>query len=48
MVEEVEKKPIRGIRVAGDFHKKVVLAAKAVPTLELKKYSFQFTFAPVP
>jgi RecB family endonuclease NucS len=46
-VEEVENKPIRGLLVANDFHKKVILAAKAVPSLELKKYSFQFKFEPV-
>lgn len=47
-VAETDKKPVRGILVAGDFHKRVVWAARAVPNLELKKYSFQFTFAPVP
>lgn len=46
-VAETENKPVRGILVAGDFHKRVVLAARAVKTLELKKYSFQFTFEPV-
>jgi RecB family endonuclease NucS len=44
---EAEKKPTRGILVAGDFHKRVVLAARAIPNLELKKYSFQFTFGTV-
>jgi hypothetical protein len=39
-----DKKPVRGIIVAGDFHKKVVLASRAVQNLELKKYSFQFKF----
>jgi RecB family endonuclease NucS len=43
-IAEVEKKPARGILVAGDFHKRVVLAARAVSTLDLKKYSIQFKF----
>ena len=38
---------VRGILVAGDFHKRVVLAAKAIPNLKLKKYSFQFTFSDI-
>ena len=36
--------PTRGILVAADFHHKVILAAKAVPNLQLKKYSYNFTF----
>jgi hypothetical protein len=40
-------KLVRGIVVAGDFHKRVILAARAVPNLELKKYSYRFSFAPV-
>ena len=43
-ISETDNKPIRGILIAGDFHKRVVLAARAIPNLELKKYSFQFTF----
>jgi hypothetical protein len=43
-VTKTDDKPIRGILVAGDFDKRVVLAARAIPNLELKKYSFQFTF----
>jgi RecB family endonuclease NucS len=35
---------VRGILVAGDFHKKIILAARAIPNLELKEYSFQFRF----
>ena len=46
-VVETDNKPVRGILVAGDFHKRVVLAARAVPNLRLEKYSFQFTFKPV-
>lgn len=36
--------PVRGILVAGDFHRKVLLAAQAVPNLQLKRYSFRFSF----
>jgi hypothetical protein len=43
-VAETDKKPVRGINVAGDFHKKVILASRAVQNLQLKKYSFQFKF----
>jgi len=39
-----EKKPVRGILVAGDFPPRVVLAAQAVPSLRLKKYTFKFLF----
>jgi len=46
-VSEKERKPVRGILVAGDFHKKIVLAARNVPSLELKKYSFVFNFKSV-
>lgn len=46
-VAETDKKPVRGILVAGDFHKRVVLAARAVPMLQLRKYAFQFSFEPV-
>jgi RecB family endonuclease NucS len=46
-ISETEKKPIRGILVAGDFHKRVTLAVKATPNLRLFRYSFKFTFEPV-
>lgn len=46
-VAEAEDKPVRGILVAGDFHKRVILATRAVTNLKLQKYSFQFTFEPV-
>ncbi len=36
--------PVRGILVAADFHRKVPLAAQAVPNLQLKRYSFRFSF----
>lgn len=43
-VAETDKKPIRGILVAGDFDKKTIFAASPVPNLILKKYSFKFSF----
>jgi len=46
-IGDTEKKQVRGILVAGDFHKKVVLASRAIPRLQLKKYSFKFAFETV-
>ncbi len=46
-IAEIEKKSVRGMLIAGDFHKRVILASRAIPNLELKKYSFQFTFESV-
>lgn len=46
-VADADKKPVRGILVAGDFHKRVIWASRAIPNLELKKYAFQFTFEAV-
>lgn len=46
-VAETDGKPVRGILVAGDFHKRVVLATRAVPNLQLRRYSFQFSFEAV-
>ena len=46
-VAEAEGTSVRGILVAGDFHKRVVLASKAIPNLSLKKYSFQFSFCDI-
>lgn len=43
-LSQEDRRPIRGILVAADFHPRVILAAKAVPNLQLKKYSFSFTF----
>jgi hypothetical protein len=39
-----DRRPIRGILVAAGFHPRVILAAKAVPDLQIKEYSFSFTF----
>lgn len=36
--------PVRGIIVAGDFDERVILASRAVPNLELKRYAYQFRF----
>ena len=38
-------RPVRGILVASDFDDRVVLAAKAVPNISLRAYSFQFLFS---
>jgi hypothetical protein len=46
-VAEADKMPVRGILVAGDFHKRVIWASRAIPNVELKKYAFQFTFETV-
>jgi len=43
-VQSEQQSPIRGILVAFDFADRVVLAAKAVPNLQFKQYSFRFTF----
>jgi Endonuclease NucS len=41
------KKSVRGILVAGEFPAGTVAAARAVPNLRLKKYSFRFSFVSV-
>ena len=46
-IKEEENKLVRGLVVAGDFSDRVVLAAQAVPNLDLYKYSFQFSFTKV-
>ena len=38
---------VRGILVAGDFHRRVIFAVRAVQNLKLMKYSFRFSFSPV-
>lgn len=37
--------PVRGILVASDFDPSLVMAAKAVPNISLRAYSFQFSFS---
>jgi RecB family endonuclease NucS len=46
-LSESEQKSVRGILVAGDFPPRVVFAARAVPNLQLKKYTFRFSFEEV-
>ena len=46
-VAETDKVPVRGILVAGDFHRRVILTARAIPTLTLKRYRFRFSFDPI-
>jgi transcriptional regulator with XRE-family HTH domain len=46
-ISERENTPVRGILIAGDFSPRVIFAARAVPNLELRRYSFRFTFGEV-
>ena len=46
-VEEEEGKSIRGLLVAGIFSDRIVLAARAVPNLDLVTYSFRFSFSTI-
>ncbi len=46
-LSESKQKSVRCILVAGYFPPRVVLAARAVPNLQLKKYSFSFSFEAV-
>ena len=43
-VREESGRPVRAIIVARDFPAKVLLAARSIPNLRLKKYGFRFTF----
>ena len=43
-IENPDGKLVRGILVANDFAPRVVQAARAVPGISLKAYSFQFSF----
>ncbi len=40
-------KSVRGILVAGDFSARALSAARAVPNIQRKKYSFKFSFESV-
>ena len=42
-----EKKPVRGVLIAGDFHPRLVFAAQGLPNVQLRKYHFKFTFETV-
>jgi RecB family endonuclease NucS len=44
VLSEKEQKPVRGILVAGEFPSRVVFAARAVPSLQLRRYTFRFSF----
>ena len=46
-VAEIDKKPVRGMLIAGAFHRRVIMAARAIPNLQLNSYSFQFSFKAV-
>jgi hypothetical protein len=46
-LQEKRQGAVRGILVAGDFHPRVIFAARAVPNLKLMKYSFRFSFNPI-
>jgi RecB family endonuclease NucS len=39
-----DDKSVRGILIAGDFHPRVVFAARAVPNVQLRRYHFKFIF----
>jgi len=41
------EKPVRGIIIAGDFASPAISALSALPHLQLKKYSFKFSFQPI-
>lgn len=43
-IAEETGEPVRGILVAGDHHPRVILAARAIPNLSLKKYRYRFDF----
>ena len=39
-----EQRPPRGILIAEDFHPRVIFGARAVPSMQLWRYRFKFTF----
>ena len=43
-LDEDQDRPVRGILVARDFHPNLVRAARRIPDISLKAYSFQFSF----
>ncbi|MCY4462179.1 MAG: endonuclease NucS [Albidovulum sp.] len=46
-VASEESRNVRGILVAGEFHKRVRSAARVVPSLSLRSYRFKFEFESV-
>jgi RecB family endonuclease NucS len=43
-ISQDKKSTVRGILVAQDFHQRVIFAARTVPDIQLKQYSFRFLF----
>jgi len=46
-IGQQDQQSVRGILVAGDFHPRVIFAARAVPNVQLRRYRFKFTFESV-
>lgn len=46
-VAEQDKTNVRGVLVAGEFHSRVVFAAKAIPNVQLRRYRYNFMFEAV-
>jgi RecB family endonuclease NucS len=46
-VGQQDQRSVRGMLIAGDFHSRVVFAARAVPNVQLRRYRFKFTFESV-
>ena len=44
-IDNPEKRPVRGILVAHDFSSRVKYAAKAVPNVSLRSYSYALSFS---
>lgn len=43
-IEQTFGEPVKGILIAGDHHPRVILAARAIPNLMLKRYKYKFDF----
>ena len=43
-LQESERKPVRGIIVAPDFHPRLIAACRQVPKVQLVRYRFNFAF----
>lgn len=42
-----DQSAVRGVLIAGDFHPRIVSAAKAIPNVQLRRYRFNFMFEAV-
>ena len=42
-----DQSAIRGMLIAGDFHPRIVFAARAIPNVQLRRYRYKFTFEAV-